>query len=168
MEGEATSVAEAASDAATAVTQAAEIAAEHSAEVVAAVIEGAQQRVEAADNAAQQIAQAAVETNLGQRVAGVEQEFREWRDGEGQALRLQVDRLTAENAELRQQMAATATVAVVAAQNGAVPPLISAAPEPNLIQEAETLAAIVPEAMAPAPSANTQSAEPQRRRKVFL
>lgn len=158
-------VAEAASVAADAVRSAEAVAVAENAEVVAAVIEGAQQRVEAAEQMAQQITQAALETELGRQIAENNRRISEWLDGEGRALRNQVETLQAEMSALRETVAATATLALTSADTPQSTPPVSEQP---IAEAVETVTEILPETVTSQPAESTHAEPAPKRRKVFL
>ena len=169
MEGEAATVGEAIGNATDAAREAASLAEANAAATVAVIAEAAQARVEAAEQTAEQIMQAAIETRLGERISECDRRISEWLDGEGRALRQEVDRLTAELAEVRTQLAATATVAVVAATSEQSLSIPEKSAE-TLTETTAEVASVIPEALQPVvtnQNENTLAAPNRRRLKVF-
>lgn len=167
MADEPASVAAAEAVAAQAVETAAEIATAEAGAVVAAVVEGAAAQIEEAQQVAEDVIRASMETHLGQEIARTNERFTQWLDGEGRTLVANVASLQSQMAELMQQVAATAAVAVSALETS--PQLIPPVSEAPLTETVEAVTEILPEAIAPepAPVESTPNA-PRRKVRVFL
>lgn len=114
-----------------------------------AVLEVAAQQIDNAQRTAAEIAEAAMQTEIGRRVAGLEQRGMEWQ-AERDGLRQELNSQAAEISRLREQLAATATLTVATAltpapQSSSIPAI---SPNPETLAEATTtVTEIVPEAL---------------------
>lgn len=108
----------------------------------AAVIELAAAQIEQAQQTAADIAAAAIETELGRQIEALRQEGYKWQV-DLDALRQALQQVQSELSETRQQLAATATLAVVE--------LTTPAPQPDLVVQSSSTpqtSTEIPEALA--------------------
>lgn len=134
-----------------------------------AVIESAQIQIEAAQETAEKIAQAAIETSLGDKIINVEkytmENFEKWQI-EFQSLRSQITQIMSQTAELTQQT--TALLALKAAETPA-PNLLTPLQSPIAETPDLTLTEVLPEALKPLENAGAKKeAQIQGRVKRFL
>lgn len=167
----AVTVGQAQDNAASAVAEAAAIASEDANATVAAVVEMAAEAVDEAQETAAAIARAAMETELGRRIYAIEERIAPWLGVDLAALQSQLATLQETVNTLQGQMAATATLAVVAVTE----PTTSAAPVSSTPQASDKIAeavaettAIIPDNLAPDESTPAEPVAPKAKRRLFL
>lgn len=152
-----------------ALTDVREAAATEATETVAAVIEHAQADIEAAQASAAAIARAAMETELGRRIASNEQEISTWQE----KLSLLTNQITAvmtEMTEIKTTVAASLTLQV-ATQNPPANPALALQTLPNseILQAVETVTEALPGNLSENAVAESPVPEiPKGPRKLFL